>query len=119
LAFLVDYHLIEPVGRSKWRTDTDPWELLVKGLEERRRRELPDALDTLQACHAAAKQNPKKPNSTRQIEKMLRLVEDLASLDAQMQRIPPKFLGKFVSVTGRAARILDQTFGSARRATNE
>lgn len=118
LAFLVDYRLVDRVGTAMWRTGTDPWELLIKGLEERRRRELPEALVTLRECHAAAMADtPDERAAAQQIEKMLKLVEDLASLDAHMPRISPQLIGRVISTSGRAARIFDQTFGKGRRGT--
>src|SRR5690348_8834187 len=43
------YRVVTNAGRS-WRTARDPWALLSRAIEERRRREIAPALDLLRAC---------------------------------------------------------------------
>src|SRR5262252_9217878 len=50
LAWLADHHLVERDGTSAWRTDSDPWELMMRALEERRQREIAPALELLRDC---------------------------------------------------------------------
>jgi DNA-binding transcriptional regulator GbsR (MarR family) len=108
LSFLVDYGLVSHGGPGSWRTSSDPWEMLVRGLDERRKRELPLALSTLQRCHTDALAERR---SAEQIGKMLRLVEDLAAIDARTRNLSPVLLRGIVGASGRAARLLDRVFG--------
>jgi hypothetical protein len=50
IAWLVDYRLIEGDREAGWRTGSDPWELVMRALDERRRRELAPALTVLREC---------------------------------------------------------------------
>jgi DNA-binding transcriptional regulator GbsR (MarR family) len=106
--FLTDYGLIAPVARGGWRTSSDPWDMLVRGLDERRRRELPVALATLRECHREALADTTRRPLAGQIGKLLALVEDLAALDAQAQRFSPQLVRGLVGVSGRAARFIDR-----------
>ena len=110
LDFLIDYKMIKQAGELGYLTSEDPWEMLSSGLEERRRRELPLALETLSNCH---QESVKKGvfKQTIQIEKMLKLVESLATLDEQMQRFSPQFLRGFINVSSSAAQFMNRTFG--------
>src|ERR1700692_1383762 len=47
LAWLADYRLIERVRGEAWRTGNDPWDLVMRALDERRRREIVPALTLL------------------------------------------------------------------------
>jgi DNA-binding transcriptional regulator GbsR (MarR family) len=51
LGWLTDYRLVERT-QAGWRTESDPWELMLRALDERRRREAGPALDILRECHA-------------------------------------------------------------------
>jgi DNA-binding transcriptional regulator GbsR (MarR family) len=113
LAFLNEYAMAAPTETSSWQTNGDPWDMLISGLEQRRRRELPAALATLKDCHREASADKSARRLVAgQIGKMLALVEDLAAIDAQAQRLSPKVIRDFVSVSGRAARFLERAFGS-------
>jgi len=113
LAWLGDYRLIERMPAGDWCTAADPWELMVRALDERRRREAGPALDTLRLCRDEAA-TERDPVAQAQIVKLLALVEDLAALDTQMQRLSPRALRRMVDVGGRAARFLDRTLGGGR-----
>jgi len=113
LAYLTDYEMVARAGASRWQTSDDPWAMLVGGLEQRRRRELPLALATLKACHREAlAEETADPAPAGRIAKVLSLVEDLAALDTQARRLPPRLLRAFIGVSGRAARILNRGFGA-------
>ncbi len=100
---------------GRWETSGEPWDLLFAGLEERRRRELQPALATLRACRADAATDPATPPAARlRIDRMLRLVEDLAAIDLQSRRLSPSGMARMVGIGARAARVLDRFFPPAR-----
>jgi DNA-binding transcriptional regulator GbsR (MarR family) len=112
LAWLADYRLIERSEASSWRTDGDPWDLMLRALEERRRREVEPALTVLRECRQAAlAENGRDRVVGLQIGKLLALAEDLAAIDTQARRFSPRTLRQLVGFGGRAARLLDRTFG--------
>lgn len=112
LAFLVDYRMVNRLGSGRWRTSGDPWDMLLRGLEQRRRRELPSALSLLRECHRDALAEPAATQSVAgQIGKMIELVEDLAAIDAQAKRLSPQIVRGLVGILGRAARIMDRALG--------
>lgn len=115
LGFLQEYEMAARAGVSSWQTNGDPWGMLIRGLEQRRRHELPAALALLRDCHReASASKATRRTIAGQIGKMLALVEDLAALDAQVQRLPPRFVRGLVSVSGQAARFLERALGSKR-----
>jgi DNA-binding transcriptional regulator GbsR (MarR family) len=60
IAWLKDYHLIEIGQGDAWRIGYDPWELMMRVLDERRRREAGPAL----ALYANADDWPSKNEET-------------------------------------------------------
>jgi DNA-binding transcriptional regulator GbsR (MarR family) len=115
LAWLADMRLAAPVGTG-WRTDGDPWELLLRALEERRRRETAPALSLLRTCRREALSEPAdEPAVAGQIGRLLELVEDLAAIDVQARRLSPRTLRQLVRFGGRAARFLDRSPGRRER----
>ena len=115
LAWLQDYGLVDG-GADGWRTGTDPWELVLTALAERRRRELAPALDLLRDCHRAAlADGGDGPVVGAQIGKLRDLAEDVAAIDMQGQRLSPQTLRRIVGLGGRTARLIDRTFGGGRR----
>jgi DNA-binding transcriptional regulator GbsR (MarR family) len=111
LAWLTDYRLITREGAG-WRTETDPWDLVMRALEERRARELAPALNVLRECHAAVLADTQRDRTVAlQIGKLLGLVEDIAAIDMQARRLSPDTLRQLVNVGGRAARFIDRAFG--------
>lgn len=113
LAFLVEYRMLDRLESASWRTSGDPWDMLLRGLEERRLRELPAAIATLRKCHRDAVTEPTGGRSVaQQISKMLELVEDISAIDTQAQRLSPRLLRGLVGVSGRAARFMDRAFGA-------
>ena len=112
LAWLQEYRLIEPAPDAGWRTGSDPWELMVRALDERRTREAGPALALLRECHGlAADRRAYDPAVYAQIGKLLGLAEDLTAIDAQARRLSSGTLRQIVGIGGRAARFLDRAFG--------
>ena len=92
-----------------WRSGADPWEMLLAGLQERRRRELAPALETLRACQAEALRGPgDERHAGERIGRVVTLVEDLAALELQASRLSPRMLRSLVGMGGRAARFLER-----------
>lgn len=119
LAYLDEFGLVTQAG-SGWRTGDDPWDMLVRGLEERRRRELGPALDTLRACHREARADRSvTAGSAARIERLLRLVEDLAALDVPARRVSPRLLRGLLGASATTARLFDRAFGGRARGSHE
>lgn len=118
LGFLADYRMAEGVDGECWHSSGDPWDMLLSGLEQRRQRELPLALDTLRDCHreALAERNGGRAIAG-QMAKMLALAEDLAAVDAGARHMSPRVLRGLVGIGGRAARSIDRVLGARRGRT--
>jgi len=121
LAWLADFRLIAPVGAADahstiWRTDSDPWDLLLRALEERQRREVGPALDLLRDCRRAALAERGRGDRVvaAQVGKLLALAEDLAAINMQARRLSPRALRHMVGFGGRAARFIDRTLRRSR-----
>jgi len=85
------------------------------GLEARRRREMPEALAVLRDCRTQAQSDAVTPRMAGfQIAKMLALAEDLAAVDRQAQRLSPQTLRGLLTMSGRAAKMVDRFFGGRR-----
>ena len=115
LSFLADYHMAAGTKGTAWHSSGDPWDMLLSGLEQRRRRELPEALRTLRDCHrdALAERNGGRAVAG-QMAKMLALAEDLAAIDAGARHLSPRALRGLVGFGGRAARSIDRVLGTRR-----
>lgn len=114
--FLAEYRLITQAADGAWSTGSDPWDLMMTALNERRRRELPMALATLSECQQSLRaEGSASAVPARQIAKIRELVESLAAIDAQAQRFSPRTLRGFVEFSGRAAQFMDRAFGPGRR----
>jgi DNA-binding transcriptional regulator GbsR (MarR family) len=112
LAWLDEYGLVERTDATSWRTDSDPWDLMVRALEGRQRREIGPALDLLRDCQRAALLERGQHRAVAvQIEKLLRLAEDLAAINTQAQRLSSRRLRQLVGLGGLAGRFIDRTFG--------
>ncbi len=109
LAWLADYRLIERAGPSAWRTSSDPWELMVRALDERRRREIGPAMAVLRDCQAEARRGD--PIVARQVGKLLDLARDLEAIEGQARRFSPATLRQAIGLGGLAARAINRTFG--------
>ena len=110
LGWLVEYRLVERLRTDTWRTGSDPWELMMRALEERQRREIGPALDLLRDTRRAAlaEGGPCRAVAA-QIGKLLRLAEDLDAISNQAQRLSPATIRQMVGLGGFAARVLNRT----------
>lgn len=109
LVWLTDYRLVSHKDGS-WRTDSDPWELLLRALEERRRREIDPALVLLRDCQREMMADDAGGRTaSAQIAKLIALVEDLAAIDMQARRFSPQTLRRLVGLGGRVGRLIDRT----------
>jgi DNA-binding transcriptional regulator GbsR (MarR family) len=115
LAWLADYGLVQRTAEA-WRTDTDPWDLMLRALEVRRRREIGPALDLLRDCRRTAASDERADRViSLQIGKLVALAEDIAAIEMQTRRFSPQALRQIVGIGGRAARFLDRTLGRGNR----
>ncbi len=124
LAWLTDYGIAEQTrdgaGDDSWRTDSDPWELMVRALKERQRREVGPALELLrESKRTALAEGSQQRVIAAQIEKLLRLAEDLAAINTQAQRLSPNTLRRMIGLGGMAARVIDRTFGGREEVSRE
>jgi DNA-binding transcriptional regulator GbsR (MarR family) len=111
LAWLADYGLVTQVRGGGWRTGTDPWDLMMRALKARQRREVGPALEVLRECRAdAIAEAGASQTVAAQIGKLLRLVEDIAAINKQAERLPPAAVRQIVGLGGMAARLLDRAF---------
>jgi DNA-binding transcriptional regulator GbsR (MarR family) len=117
LVWLADYRLVERVRADTWRTGSDPWELMMRALEERQRREIGPALGVLRDCRRVALAEGGSSRAVAaQIGKLLRLAEDIEAISNQAQRLSPATVRQMVGLGGFAARILNRTpFGRRKR----
>lgn len=112
LAWLSDYGLLRAFPPDAWGTDSDPWNLVLKALEERRRREIGPAIELLRDCQQTAdSEGPDGRRTSRQIAKLLSLAEDIEAIEMQARRLSPGSLRRFLRVGGQAARLLDRGLG--------
>jgi DNA-binding transcriptional regulator GbsR (MarR family) len=107
LAWLESQGLVQQLEPSRWLTGTDPWELVTTSLQHRRARELGPALGLLRASRREAAGDPLLE---RQVGRLLDLVEDIAAIDAQANRLSPATLRSLLGMSGRLARL----FGGGR-----
>ena len=109
MAWLEAFGLVESTTPELWLTDSDPWTVMMRALEERRRRELAPALQLLRDCRReSATDRSADRRVDMQVGKLLTLVEDLAAIDSQAGRLSPQRLRQIVRLGGKAARFLDR-----------
>ena len=104
LAFLTDYKLAWSHDGVHYQTHLDPWEAMMNGLDQRRGRDLPIMKSTLADLYNQL--TPLAGIEARQIEKMIKLVDDLSAIHAQAFRASPRFLRGVIGLSGRAARFI-------------
>lgn len=107
LAFLQDYELAWSRRDDVFEAHADPWEAMMKGLDQRRGRDLPGMRKSLEDCRGML--GAEVSREAAQISKMIRLVDDLSAIHAQAFRVSPRLLRGVVGVSGRAARLLGRT----------
>jgi DNA-binding transcriptional regulator GbsR (MarR family) len=101
IADLAQWGMARPVADDRWDASGEPWDLLFRALEARRRRELQPALDMLHACDAEAASDGTPP----------------AIRDREAQRLPPRALMRLIGLGGRAARFIGRAFPGSQRGT--
>ncbi|MES2205599.1 MAG: hypothetical protein V4525_02245 [Pseudomonadota bacterium] len=113
LADLNQWNMVRKQANETWDGSGEPWDVLFAALEERRRREMQPALETLRLCHHEAVQDGTTPPAVRtRINQLLALVEDLAAIDLQSRRLSSNAVSRLVSFGGFAARLLNRAFTS-------
>ncbi len=116
LAWLAEYRLAERAGADAWRTGSDPWELMLRALQERQRREVGPALDLLHECRRLAlTEGGAQRTVAAQIGKLVGLAEDMAAINSQAQRLSPAAMRRMVGLGGFAPRVLERTLGTTSR----
>ncbi len=106
---LADWKMVRPTDDGRWDAGGDPWELMLAGLEQRRRRELEPAMELLTRCESEARGDGRTPTEVaRRIADMRTLVEDLAAIDLQARRLSPRRMRQMIGLGGRAARVLNR-----------
>jgi DNA-binding transcriptional regulator GbsR (MarR family) len=103
LAWLREEGLVEQASLDRWRTMNDPWEAVSRALETRRARELGPALALLRDSRRDAAGDALL---SRQVQRLLDLVEDIAAIDAQARRLSPATMRTLLGAGGRVARLL-------------
>ena len=111
LDWLRDHRLVETTGNGRWTTLADPWEMVLRALDVRRQRELDPALSALRT---GLRESAADPILSGRIRKLLALVEDVAAIDAQAQRLSPAILRGMIGAGGHAARIVGRLTGRAK-----
>lgn len=99
---------------GKWSTGGDPWALLLAGLEQRRREEVPLARATFGRCLEQAKAERASAETTTRLEAINAMAGDIEALDAQASRLSPERLRQIVGLTGRTARFFNRLGGRGR-----
>ncbi|NHK28959.1 hypothetical protein FF098_013635 [Parvularcula flava] len=111
---LKDMGVASKSADGKWSTGGDPWALLLAGLEQRRREEVPMAQSTFGRCLEQAKADGAAAGTTARLEAINAMAGDIAALDAQASRLSPERLRQIVGLTGRTARFFNRLGGKGR-----
>lgn len=104
LSFLRDYELAWTKDNVSYRAHLDPWDAMLKGLDQRRGRDLPAMKSSLDEIEKSLSATGAK--EAAQVEKMISLVNDLSAIHTQAFRMSPRFLRGMIGISGRAARFL-------------
>jgi len=78
LGFLIDYELAWTKDDQNYEAHDDPWEAMLKGLDQRRNRDLPEMKASLSACLENLQASSR--NEALQVSKMIKLVDDLSAI---------------------------------------
>lgn len=116
LSWLSEYRLVDHSPPDAWRTQSDPWELMMQALQERQRREIAPALELLRDCQRTATAETGANRTVGvQIGQLLSLAEDLAAINMQAQRLSPRALRQMVGFGGLAARFMGRALNGGER----
>jgi len=111
LSWLEDHRLVARDRSGRWSTGSDPWEIVVASLAARREREIGPAREVLERSRRDAAGDPQLAG---RIDGLRRLLEDVAAIDAQAQRLSPAALRRLVGAGGAAARFFDRALGGSK-----
>jgi DNA-binding transcriptional regulator GbsR (MarR family) len=93
-----------------WSVGDDPWELLVTGLEERRKREMPEALALMQACVTQAESDGATPGQAKdKMADMLSLIRDLEAIHPSRQMLSSRAMRQIISFGASASRLFKRS----------
>lgn len=109
LAWLEQHRVVSCDASGRWTTGSDPWEIVVAALSVRREQEMRPARAVLDQSHADAVGDPAL---ALRIARLRDLVDDIAAIDAQAQRLSPATLRRLLGAGGTAARLFGRAFGS-------
>lgn len=107
LNFLIDFKLAWISDNQLYNAHSDPWDALLTGLDERRRRDLPSMKLALDKCYEDTQVETGATSiEAMQMKKMVNLSDDLTAIHGQAFRLSPTILRGVISISGRAARLL-------------
>jgi hypothetical protein len=109
LAWLQEHRLAAVDAAGRWSTGSDPWEIVMAALAVRREHEMGPARAVLDRSYADAAGDPALAVRIRRLRD---LVDDVAAIDAQAQRLSPAMLRRLLGAGGTAARLFGRAFGS-------
>ena len=96
--------------RDHYEAETDPWEIARRIAEGRKAREVDPALDALQACAAAARDDPAVSDVARQrLDDMASFVESLDTWYDQMLALSNATLLALIRMGARVIRVLGRS----------
>ncbi|GEM_PF-1130101 len=109
LTDLTDWKMAERTAAG-WVVGDDPWELLVTGLEERRKREMPEALALMKACVAQAESDGATPGQAKdKMADMLSLIRDLEAIHPSRQILSSRAMRQIISFGASASRLFKRS----------
>jgi hypothetical protein len=112
IAWLEQHSLVSTDPAGRWSTGADPWEIVMAALAVRREHELGPARSVLERSQSEAAADPAL---ARRIGRLRELVDDIAAIDAQAQRLSPATLRRLLGAGGTAARLFGRAFGPGGR----
>jgi DNA-binding transcriptional regulator GbsR (MarR family) len=109
----LEAHGLVEASPSGWRTGVDPWALMMQTLEKRRTEELEQARTVIN--HWRREPEHGDPLVSRQAERLIDLVEDIAAIDAGTRGLSSATTRRLIGLGGRAARLFGNGGARGRR----
>ncbi|MEN3791927.1 MarR family transcriptional regulator [Fulvimarina sp. MAC3] len=109
---LQTYQLVEVVHmrgdrRDHFKAENDPWDIMLRIAEERKKREIDPALTMLRDCvDEADRSETSDPVMRERLVTMLHFLEDLSGWYDQVRRLPRSTLTAIVKLGGRIASFI-------------
>lgn len=108
---LLAYQLIGVVHvrgdrRDHFRAELDPWEILLRIAEERKKREIDPALAMLRDCVAEAEASRADPVVRERLATMLGFMEEIGGWYEQVKRLPRTTLAGIVRLGARIGGLI-------------